>query len=159
MIDTILAALGRPEQPQATFAALDRALGEVPGHILFTILVYHPEAGESERFYTNLPDAYPVGGRKPITDSPWMQRVLHAGEPYIGRNRTDICDVFFDHALILSLGCESVLNMPARWRGRTVGTLNLLHGPGHYSEADLAPVRIAAQLALPALLSISRAAL
>jgi len=159
MIDTILSALARPDQPEASFAAVDRALAEVPGHILFTILVYHPGARESERFYTNMPDKYPVGGRKPITDSAWMQQVIGRGEPYIGRSAADIREVFFDHALILSLGCESVLNMPARWRGRTIGTLNLLHGAGHYSEADIPPVRLAAQLALPALLSISREAL
>jgi hypothetical protein len=157
MIDTILAALGQADQPHATFAALSRALAEVPGHILFTILVYHPDAEQSERFYSNMPAAYPVGGRKPITDSPWMQTVLRRGEPYIGRRAADIRDVFFDHELIISLGCESVLNMPARWRGRTIGTLNLLHEAGHYNEADLPPVRLAAGLALPALLSISRA--
>lgn len=159
MIDTILSALGQPDQPNSTFTAIIRALAEVPGYILFTILVYHPDARQSERFYSNMPDAYPVGGRKPVTDSPWMQTLLGRGEPYIGRSEADIRDVFFDHELIISLGCESVLNMPARWRGRTIGTLNLLHEAGHYNEADLAPVRLAAQLALPALLSISRAAL
>ena len=34
--------------------------------------------------------------RKPVTDSPWMQRVIGAGQPYIGRTRQDIKDAFFD---------------------------------------------------------------
>jgi len=54
-----------------------------------------------------------------------MQRVIHGGQPYIGRTRQDIEQNFFDHALIVSLGCESILNIPVRWRGQTMGTLNL----------------------------------
>ena len=42
---------------------------------------------------------------------------MQGGQPYIGRNRTDIQYVFFDYELIWSLGCESVLNMPVRWAG------------------------------------------
>ena len=143
-------------QPQATFQAVDQALAQSPGHILFTILVHHPGLRESERFYTNMPDAYPVGGRKPVTDSAWMKRVIFAGEPYIGRTREDIADVFYDHELIWSLGCESVLNLPVRWAGQTLGTLNLLHRAGYYTEAHVDAERLAAQLALPALLGIAR---
>lgn len=153
---TLIDAQAEPDQPGATFQALDRALATRPGHILFTILLHHPGQRQNERFYTNMPDAYPVGGRKPITDSPWMQRVIHAGQPYIGRTRDDIRDVFFDYELIWSLGCESVLNMPLRWAGQTLGTLNLLHRAGHYSEADLPQVRLMAALAVPAFLALAR---
>ncbi len=64
--------------------------------------------------------------------------------------------MFYDYELIWSLGCESVLNMPVRWRGQTLGTLNLLHKAGHYNEGHVAHVRLLAHLALPALLGISR---
>ncbi len=154
-IDRLIAAHRDPDQPQATFRALDAALAEAPGTILFTILIAHPALRQSERFYSNMPEEYPVGGRKPITDSPWMQRVIRRGEPYIGRTREDIADVFYDHELIWSLGCESVLNMPVRWRGQTIGTVNLLHQAEFYSEHDVAPVRQLAHLALPAMLMIS----
>ena len=154
--DDVIAAHADTDQPGATFRALDQALAAAPGHILFTILVHHPGLRQSERFYSNKPLEYPVGGRKPVTDSAWMQRVIHGGQPYIGRTREDIADVFYDHALIVSLGCESVLNMPVRWAGQTLGTLNLLHRAGHYSEADVAPVRLLAHLALPGLLQIAR---
>ena len=155
-LDAIIAAHHEPDQPGATFRAVDAALRASPGHILFTILIHHPGLRQSQRFYTNKPREYPVGGRKPVTDSPWMQRVLEYGEPYIGRTADDIREVFFDHELILSLGCESVLNMPVRWRGQTIGTLNLLAEAGRYSEADVAPVRLIAHLALPAMLLIAR---
>jgi hypothetical protein len=154
-LDSILAAHAAPDQPGATFRAIEAALGEAPGYILFTILVHHPALRQSERFYTNRPEAYPIGGRKPVTDSAWMRRVIVGGEPYIGQNREDIAANFFDHALIHSLGCEAILNMPARWRGQTLGTLNLCHRAGHYAESDLPRVRLIAQLAVPALLTVS----
>jgi hypothetical protein len=153
-LETILTAHADPDQPRATFRAIEAVLAEAPGHILFTVLAHHPAARQSERCYTNRPDAYPIGGRKPVTDSAWMQRVIHGGEPYIGRTREDIAAHFFDHVLIASLGCESILNMPARWRGQTLGTLNLCHRAGHYTEADLPRLRLIAQLAVPALLMV-----
>ena len=156
MIDAILAAHAEPDQPDATFRAIDAALAEDPGHILFTVLAHHPALRQSERCYSNRPDAYPVGGRKPVTDSPWMQSVIHGGNPYIGRTRHDIEQHFFDHVLIVSLGCESILNMPVRWRGQTMGTLNLCHRAGHYDEGHLPRLRLTAQLALPALMAIVR---
>lgn len=155
-VNDIIKAQDDPDQPGATFRALDQALAVEPGHILFTILVHHPALQQNERFYTNRPDAYPVGGRKPVTDSPWMQGIIGRGTPYLGRTREDIQDVFFDYELIWSLGCESVLNMPVRWAGMTLGTLNLLHRAGHYTEAHLPHVKLLAQLAVPALLQISR---
>src|SRR5271168_573585 len=153
-LETILAAHADPDQPRATFRAIEAALADAPGHILSTVLAHHPALRQSERCYTNMPDAYPIGGRKPVTDSVWMQRVIHGGEPYIGRTREDIAAHFFDHALIASLGCESILNMPARWRGQTLGTLNLCHRAGHYTETDLPRLHLIAQLAVPALLAL-----
>jgi len=118
--------------------------------------VHHPTLRHSERFYSNTPDVYPIGGRKPVTDTVWMQSVIHRGEPYIGRGRHDIERHFSDHALIVSLGCESILNMPVRWRGKTMGMLNLCHRANYYDEGHLPRLRLVAQLALPALLTIVR---
>jgi hypothetical protein len=39
-----------------------------------------------------------------------------------------------------------------------LGTLNLCHRAGHYSESDLARVRLVAQLAVPALLAMGGSA-
>ena len=89
----LVAAQAEPDQPAAVFRALDRALASEPGHILFTVLLHHKAERQNERFYTNMPEAYPIGGRKPITNSPWMRRVIHGGQPYIGRTREDIREV------------------------------------------------------------------
>ncbi len=153
-IAAVTAALGTAGQPDAGFRAIDAALAATTGHVLFTILVHHVALKQSERFYSNMPAEYPVGGRKPVTSSAWMRSVMFDGVPYIGRNRDDIKEVFYDYELIWSLGCESVLNMPVRWNGQTWGTLNLLHRAGWYSEADIANAALFAQLALPGIMTI-----
>ena len=145
------AALARANQPTATFEALDSALGTVLGHKLFTILRWHADRRESERLYTSQPGAYPVGGRKPLNVTAWSRRVLEERRPYIGRTAEDIRAHFFDHELIASLGCASILNVPVVWSDRVLGTLNLLHEAQWYDDADV-PVGLAfAGLAVPAL--------
>jgi hypothetical protein len=144
-------ALAAPDQPGAGFAALERACGEVIGHKLFTILLFHSDTGESERFYTNHPEAYPVGGRKALNPTFWSERVLKQQKPYIGPSYEDVRAVFFDHELIRSLGCESVLNLPVVLGGRTLGTINLLHQAGWYEEAHLEAGSVLAALAVPGL--------
>jgi len=64
--------------------------------------------------------------------------------------------VFFDHELILSLGCASVLNVPVVWDGRTLGTINLLHEAGWYDETDVPVGQLFAVLAIPALVDLTR---
>jgi len=44
---------------------------------------------------------------------------------------------FNDHEVILGLGLQSVLNMPVRSAGITLGTMNLLHECDYYSDQDL----------------------
>jgi hypothetical protein len=151
---SVVAAQSVAGQPEALFAALDKAMGATIGHKLFTILVIHPGAQQSQRYYSNMPDSYPVGGRKPINPTHWFAKVLGEGVPYIGYNYADISDVFFDHELIRSLGCESVLNVPVRWNGASIGTINLLHERGWYNGSDVALGQHFAALATPGLLKV-----
>jgi hypothetical protein len=97
-----------------------------------------------------------VGGRKPVSPTPWTERLFVERRPYIGRTAEDIRAVFFDHELILSLGCASVLNVPVVWDGHTLGTINLLHEAGWYDEADIAVGQLFAALTIPALLNLTR---
>jgi hypothetical protein len=134
------------------YAALDRALAQAIGHTLFTILSYDPLTRESARIYSNLPVPYPTGAKKPLAGGPWVEIVLERGEAFIGRNREDLASVFADHELIASLGCESVLNVPVRWRGQTLASLNLLHTQNWYRQDQVPLARAFAQAVLPALL-------
>src|SRR4029079_19332215 len=92
------------------FGALEAALGAVLGHRLFTLMRYHADSGDSERIYTSHPREHPVGGRKTLNPPPWTEQVLRLQRPYLGRRAADVREVFFDHALIASLRCGSVLH-------------------------------------------------
>lgn len=155
LLSAVAAAHSSADQPAALFVALDEALASAIGHKLFTILAYDDATFEAARLYSNRPASYPVGGRKRLAPSPWTEAVLDRGEAYVGHTLEDLRQVFFDHELIAALGCESVLNMPVRWRGRTLGSLNLLHQAGWYEEDDVAACLPFAQLALPALLTLA----
>lgn len=154
-LDELTRALAEPGQPEAGLKALDAALAALIGHRLFTVLVLDEARGVNRRFYSSRPAEYPVGGFKPIQrDSEYYQRVVAAGEARFCRDRADIIRAFPDHALILSLDCESAVNMPIRWNGRTLGALNLLGAAGHYTEAHLPMLRILAALAVAPLMHI-----
>ena len=141
-------------QPGPACEALERATAATIGHRLFTVLLYRAESGESERVYTNHPVAYPVGGRKAVRETPWTAQVFGERRPYLGRGPDDIRAVFLDHALIFSLGCESVLNLPVIFDGRVLGTVNLLHEAGWYTERDFPLGLCFATLAVPAYLAM-----
>jgi hypothetical protein len=134
-LDRLAVALGEAGQPQATLSVLGDVLATAVGYKLFTVLVYDRGAG----------------GTKPVTGSDWSQQVLERGEIYVCHNRDDIRTAFFDYELIWSLGCESAVNLPVRWNGSVIGSLNLLHQSGWYDSADLRSLVPIAQLAIPAI--------
>jgi hypothetical protein len=112
-------------------------------------MLYHAGTGESERFYTNRPDAYPVGGRKPLNPTFWTEQVLRRHQPYLGRTAANIRAVFFDYERIAALGCHSVINLPVAEGGEVLGTINLLHEENWYGEDDLVLGAVFAGLAVP----------
>ena len=152
MLSAVLLAQRAAAPDQALFRALDKALAQTPGHLLLTVLVYHEDEGESHRAYSSRPSEYPTGGRKSLEQAPRMRQVLASGEPYLGRTRQDIIDNFRDHGVLLAMGCGSVVNMPVCWGSQVLGTVNLLHGEGHYALSDFLRISTWAQLAVPAFL-------
>lgn len=157
LLQALAAAHREPDRDSAihaVFKAVDAALQEALGFKLFTILLYDEAITESIRVYANLAGDYPLGGRKKIVSQRWGDQVVRDGVPFIGNTADDLREVFSDHALIASLGCESVLNMPVRWAGKTVGSLNLLHEANWYKDVDLAAVAVIAQLVAPALMTV-----
>ena len=147
--DTMLAGLSKLANAQAEVKdrteLLDVAAstaGTIIGHKLFTVMAFHESTMEVERLFSNQPDAYPTGGRKKKRDTEWGRQVLERGKPYIGRSADDIRKHFNDHRVILKLGLESILNMPIRIGGKTVGTINLLHEADYYSEKDITSAQL-----------------
>lgn len=142
--------LAEPGQPGRLYQALQAAAQAAVGHKLFTLMVWYQATGEAERVFTSDPKAYPVGGRKALGDSPFGREVLGRQRPYLGRTKADIKWAFFDHELIYSLGLGSVLNIPVRYDGRLLGTMNLLHEEHWYREPDIAAMLPFAALLVPA---------
>lgn len=115
------------------YSALERHLGEIIGHKLFTLMVIDRATEEAARVYSSNPEAYPIKGRKPLGQlTDWGKQVLEEGRPFIGYTAEDIRSVFFDHEIIASLGCASVLNLPVHCEGTVIGTVNLLHEANWY---------------------------
>lgn len=134
--ESCVAALREHHSKEALFKVLDKALADTVGHKLFTLLYVAPSGLRVKRVYTNMPKEYPVGGYKEITGSPWHKHVVEGRKPWIGYNAKDIAWAYFDHELIVSLGCESAMNIPVVYGGRLLGTMNLLDAANHYKEAD-----------------------
>lgn len=133
--------------PQAALDALGHLAEQVTGARLVTLMTADPVTGEAERIWTNHPDAYPVSGRKPFQPNRWTATVLDRHETFVANDFEGIKEVFGDHDLIRSLGCESVMNLPAIAGGRVLGTVNCLDAAGHFTPARVAE---AEALRLPA---------
>lgn len=132
------------------FRAVQDALAEAVGFRLFTMMVIDWAAGEAARIWSNMPESYPVQGRKPLGRmTGWGRHVLEGRQPWIGRDAQDIAWAFFDHELIVRLGCASCLNQPVIDGDRVIGTINMLHEAGWYDEADAAVAAPFAALLVP----------
>lgn len=147
MMDDFAQALAQPDQPGAAFAALERLAVARTGARLFTLMTLDPQAGLARRAWSNMPEAYPVSGAKPLQDNDWSRAVLGRHETWVMNDIAHIARHFPDHALIASLGCEASLNLPVVVGGQVLGTVNCLGPAGHFT-----PERIAAAetLRLPA---------
>ena len=56
-VHALTSAVRLPDQPMATFRALDAAMDAVIGHTYITVLLYHENLQEIERFYSSNLDA------------------------------------------------------------------------------------------------------
>lgn len=130
-----------PGQPKPLYDALAQATEVVVGHKLFTLMFLDAARNEAARVYSNQPDAYPIGGRKELGEmTGWGRHVLEGRQPYLGPTVEDIRWAFFDHDLIVSLGCGAVINIPVLWDGEILGTMNLLDAEGAYTERHIDPL-------------------
>jgi GAF domain-containing protein len=145
----ITAADGAP----AAYRAVDALARRINGHVLFTVNRHLAASGEVERLYSSNPAAYPVGGRKQKRDTPWGRVVFDRGQVYIARNSEEVRAAFFDHALIASLGIDSIMNVPIRFGGESLGTMNLCGKAGQYTEADIPAAKVVAALLVPVVMA------
>ena len=130
--DRRIAAAQTAEDVWAAVMALFRA--HLPAK-LFTIMTVDLDAMVARRAFTSHPTDYPTSGTKEITPNPWFETVVVRGEVFTAQTLSEIAEVFPDHALIGSLGCASVLNLPLRREGKIAATVNILDLEGSYPQA------------------------
>ncbi len=137
------AAAAAENQPAETFNALFALTRDLVGAKLFTLMSFDFKTMLAGRFYSNMPQAYPVSGTKPVNTDHWATTVLIEKKIFVANSIEAIADVFPDYGLIQSLGCESCINVPVVIGGAVAGTINILDEAGHFT-----PERVAAAEAL-----------
>ena len=116
------------------------------GTRLFTITTHDLTHDLFRRAYTSHPVEYPAHGTKPLTRDAWYDLCITRAQPFVANTAAEFATVFFDHALITSMGLGSAANLPLRAHDGTVpATVNLLAEPHHFT-----PDRLAAYTALVA---------
>lgn len=138
---SVMASAGN--QPRATFEALCELAREIIGVKLFTLMTFDARSRGAQRIFSNMPDAYPELGTKPVNQTWWSDHVLDGHKTFVANDIGAIAEVFPDYELIASLGCQSVINVPIIISGAVSGTINCLDETGHYT-----PERVAASEAL-----------
>jgi GAF domain-containing protein len=148
-------AIANDTGPDAPWIALETLARRVIGARLFTTMTVDMTNELARRAYTSDPVSYPASGTKPIHYDSWFDIVHRDRRSFVANTIEDIAKVFPDYALIDSLGCQSVINIPVEVGGELLGTVNCLDVAHHYT-----PERVAASelLKMPARLAFLAAA-
>lgn len=149
-LDRALALAAGEEAPARVFALAAEGLRRDAGSLLTTATVYDLGRMLSRRVYTEDADAYPIGNFKRIERDAYYDTLLVGHQPFHNPDIEVMSRHFFDWEKIRDLGFESGLNVPAVADGEVIGTVNLLHRSGHFTEA-----RIAAALAWQPVLTLA----
>ena len=133
-------ALAEDAGSNAPWRALQALTQTIVGARLFTVTTVDLEANVARRLYTNMPDAYPVSGTKPIEVDPWFEQVVLGRNLFVANTLDEISKHFADYELIGSLGCGSCVNMPVIVGGKVLGTINMLDEEQHFTPEQVALV-------------------
>lgn len=148
-----LAAMAETGTTEQIFAGLESWMQQDVGAVIYSCSTFDLVARNSRRSYTNVPDIYTVSGLKDIVPNRWTEQVLDARQTFVANTLDEIAQVFPDHPIIKSLGCGAAVNMPVFLAGRLIGTVNVLHETGYYSDTRVAALKMlrpAAKLAFAA---------
>ena len=145
--------LAAERDPALLYAAVDALVQQVIGHKLFTLMRFDEASAEVERIYSSNAAAYPVGGRKQKGGTPWSRAVLDRGEIFVARDPDEVRAAFADHALIFSLGIGSIMNVPLAYGGSSLGTMNISHDAGWFTDDDARVASLIAPFVVPSLLA------
>ena len=131
--------------------ARELALGEGMLTVNLDVTTAQDPPGEIRlrRIWSSQPVAYPVGGGKTKTLTPWSRQLLVQGQVFVGEGDEALAAVFDDHARIAALGLHAVVNVPLLRGGRCAATFNVLGARPKWQPRDIATVELLALLATP----------
>ncbi len=146
---SLVLGLEAGRQPEALFAAVDAAIEHDAGRLFCTYLLLHAN-GDGERVYTTVPQQYPNGGRKPLQGTDWGNHVLKQGRIFLSRTQDELRSTYATWTMVEELGCTALANVPVIHGGEVLGTINLGHRVGHYTDEALERLKPYAALLGPA---------
>ncbi len=120
---------------------LDEVCFEIVGFKLYSLTKIEGNDGTVCRIYTTDEDSYPAGGYKPIPENLWTEKVIDKQQSFLATSIEEISTVFYDYELIESLGLGSVINVPVILFGKVIGTVNLLHEKGFYTQDSIQKIQ------------------
>ena len=126
------------------------------GTRLFTVTAVDDAAGVARRVYTSHPVEYPVSGTKPLTQDGWHEHTIVGQRTFVANTPPEFAKYFFDHALIVSLGLGSCINVPVIDGRAVLGTVNILAEAEHFTPERLATYEALVAEASPALAAALR---
>ena len=151
-VASIVALTSAQADRQVIYKAVEAITAETCGFVFLTTLKYNEAEQVVERLHSSDAEAYPVGGRKPLSKITASHQAMDSGEVFLAGTRAAVKEAFFDHELIFSLGSTAIMNAPIRHAGRRLGTLNLCGEEGMYGPAEVRTAQILAGLLIPSLL-------
>lgn len=126
------------------------------GARLFTVTKLDAGAALFARVFTSHPVEYPVSGTKPMAKDGWHDTTIAGKRTFVANTPPEFAKYFFDHALIVSLGLGSCINVPVVEDGKVLGTVNILAEAGHFTPERLATYEALVAAATPALAAALR---
>jgi hypothetical protein len=152
-IEAIQALSGAEPNRMDIYRAVESIAAETVGFVFLTTLRYNEAEACVQRLHSSNEQAYPVGGRKPLSKITASHAALDSGEVFLAADRAAVKEAFFDHELIFSLGSTAILNAPIRFGGRRLGTLNFCGVEHTYGPDEVRKAKLLAGLLIPSLLA------
>jgi len=128
---------------------IDRVIKSLIGHKLITFTVIDNKLNFCERIYSNNNKIYPILGQKKMPKNIWSKKVLKNKKHFLCKNKKDIKKIYYDFETIFSLGCGSIINLLVLFKGKPIGTINILHKENHYNLNDLKKIDFLTHYLIP----------
>lgn len=155
-VQALCRELPRAPQLDAAMQVIERVRQLLLGDGLLTVnQVQWPEEKQAEvidlqRIWSSRPAEYPVAGRKRKQLTPWTRQLLLSSEIFIGEGPEALKQVFDDNRLILSMGLQSVFNVPLVGAdGQCFATFNVLGTRQHWTAVQRLQIELLAAFARP----------